>query len=179
MTITPVAVWKAQYKLLPKVSTPLWADNLAALVGTQVALAQLVGITGAMVYTYTQPLLASGLKLNTQTPAQLSAAISTAEAWGSAAAASLMVVAPGASFGAPTPATIFSVVTTTLLDPPSLILAKQSIVTKIMSSVPSTDDGMLMDAFYEAFKKLTFSVTGINSITPTPTPLVVPTASLL
>lgn len=110
-------------------------------------------------------------------------AIQLAEAWEAAILASTVVVAPGASLLPTTPATLFSVVSATVIDPDSIQIAKAKIVEILSSSTPATSalDSKMADAFYEAATKLTITITGINSVPPPagPLPLVAPKIPLI
>jgi len=172
--IDPLSSWISLWNLLPLVGDSSWADNQATFVLKRTLTPGLMGLTGQITFTFQEATFANLLKSIPMTPDKTQSATMIANAWNSAVSTSIMVVAPGAFIGTSTPATLFSVVTSTLLDPSSLLSATQGIVSDLSAAPLSDDTSARPKAFYKAFKTLTYTVTGTNSIVPTPTPLVAP-----
>jgi len=86
--------------------------------------------------------------------------------------ASLAAVSAGAFIGVSAPPTLFSAVATTLIDPPSILLAKAKIL-ELVTAPPEADaqDSLFPEKFRDATLLLTITVSGTNSVTPTPAPL--------
>jgi len=90
-------------------------------------------------------------------------------AWEAATMASVLTVTPGAFIGAPAPPTLFSVVASTVLMPPSIAAGKKIIFDLLSSAVPvkNPKESKLAQAMFSAFSSLQGQVTGLDS-TPTP-----------
>lgn len=175
MAIDPLSTWKSTLAALPKVADTSWAANFAAwYAGRIVAIttdpASLVP-TG-FVFTFNQALFASQLIALTPVNDALSGITGFANAWEAAILATTVVVAPG-TFQPPTsPATLFSVIATTVIVPASIAAGKAKII-ELASSPPVADvnDSEFPLKFREATLLLKINVTGTNSVTPTPGPL--------
>lgn len=180
MPIDAESTWIETVNNLPTVkSAPESIKALVDAVDTCVTgKAELTGIIGTVSYTFQKAIFLAGLSSLGPAPVTATGVAQFVQAWQSAAAASVMIVPPGSSFGSPSPATTFSVVVTTLLDPPSLLAACSALQTELLAAgaapVSSYKDSKVGPALYKAFKLLSYTVTGINSIAPTPTPLVAP-----
>lgn len=180
MPIDPEALWKQRFKgLQTDGSGASWADKMADAVDQGVTgKLQVSGLTGSVTFTFKKDIFANMLKLAVPSPSPFSGAQAIATAFQVACLSSTIVVAPGAFVGAPTPPTTFSVVISSLLDPPG-IAAGYSIVfgtLTTMSAVPDAAEGIVGPAIRKGFTMLTVTVTGLNSVPPPvgPQPLVAP-----
>jgi hypothetical protein len=179
MPIDPEPIWKQQFASLAPDSKMEWPTNIANIVDQRVTnKLQISGITGQVTFTWQKAIFENILKTMAPSPTTASGAQVIASAWQSATAVSTVVVAPGSSVGAPSPPTIFSVVISSLIDPPSIAAGSQIIVAMLTASAPvqNSMDAAIGPAILKAFKLLTVSVIGINSIPPPagPTPLNAP-----
>lgn len=151
------------------------ASAIASLVNNLVTLTT---VTGATQFTFQQAIFAAQLASIPPGPVAAVQAQLFANAWASAVQASILVVAPGAYFGAPAPPTLFSVVAATIIDPPSVIAASSFLALQLAAAAPVAVgiQNTYGSAIHDAFLKLTATVTGINSVSPPagPQPLIVP-----
>lgn len=173
--LEPLGVWKSEFASLGTVDIGTWAASLASCVSKRTTMKLgLMQISGPVQYLFNQALFQARLSASLPTDSQNAAALQIASSWESAVMASPMLVLPGASIGAPTPPTTWSVVAA-VLDPPSVQMGKVSLV-RSLSRIKAVDKGIdsqLAEALRNAFLKLSFTVTGINSL-PIPSPLVCP-----
>ena len=96
-----------------------------------------------------------------------------ANAWESSVLASTFIVTPGTFIKpVPTPATIFSTPPVIIPDA-SLGIAKQNLELNLNNLNLQESSYEFVRCFYNAFLNLTYTITGINSIIPTPTPLLI------
>ena len=85
---------------------------------------------------------------------------------------STMTIPMGSSVGVANPGTIFSAPPVVIIEPPSLVSATKQLKSDIEGANVTKGLSMIPVYLRDAFLSLTFLVTGINSMTPTPTPLV-------
>jgi hypothetical protein len=178
MPIPPEPQWKSTIDGLKPDSTPNWTKALAdAVDGLVTNQAGLTGITGSVVFTFSKSIFMAQLLLVSATPLTAVAAQAIGVAWGTAMAASIIVVPPGSSLGAPTPPTIWSVCAS-LIDPSSVAAAQAALIADLttMQPVKNANDSKLGPAFRKAFVSCTATVTGLNSVPPPagPVPLLAP-----
>lgn len=174
--LEPLDTWKRTLEQLALTDKTDWVSRFAAWVGMRSTMKlELQGIMGPVLFTFQNGLFESRLRALMSTDKKPIGAEQFASAWQAAVQASQMVVMPGASLGAPTPATLWSAVTS-LLDPPSILLAKARLHAELsrIDGVLKTNESRLPEAFRNAFLTLTASATGINSTYPFPAPLVAP-----
>jgi hypothetical protein len=104
-----------------------------------------------------------------------SAVTVVADAWESGINASVLLVPPGTYVGAPTPATIFSVVSSVAILAPTVAAAKAAMTASLLSAAPTTDINQVQipSILYTAFTSISYSVSGMNTLPPPsgPTPL--------
>ena len=169
------STWQNDYADIPLVSDDSWkqtlGDYLEALLSS---LLTLQTYSPAPVFTFGTSAFVSGLS-GSDPAVPGSGIIALQTAFNAGVLASTMVVAPGTSFTPPTPATTFSVVTTTLPDVPSIALGVAKIAE--LSAAEPTSDPLLSEfpvILREAFVLLTYTVIGTNSVAPTPAPLTDP-----
>jgi hypothetical protein len=178
--IDPLSTWNSTFNALPKVSDPSWSLTLAnwyadRITGIQPDQTQLN--TGAgFTFVFDSALFAAGLAVLTPTLIQAAGIAGFASAWSAALATTIypvtLLVAPGAFIPPTTPATLFSAVTAAIIDPTSIVAG----VAKIneLATVSPEATSVFAEKFRDATLLLSITVTGLNSITPTPTPLVAP-----
>jgi hypothetical protein len=168
--------WATKFNNLPKVADSSWADNMATAVDDlTTGKLELTNIqTTPASFTFGKPAFKTALMAVTPTTSASAGALNFATAWELGMLGSFMLVTPGASVGVPTPATIFSIVGGTIVDPPSLIIAKAGLVSAISGLGAASNADAFASAFRDAFLALTYTTSGTNSIVPVPTPLVDP-----
>lgn len=186
MAIDSLATWKSTLVALPKVADSSWADNFASWVDARVTnKAQLTGIiTPTPPFTFSMATFKSQLATLSPTTSASVAATNFANAWATAMNVSLVLtVPPGSSLGAPSPATTWSVVTTALIDVPSVLVAQNYLQAQlaIAPTVADANDSLFAQIFRNTFLLLTGSVTGMNSVPPPvgPLPLIAVAVPLL
>lgn len=183
MPIDALQDWKDELENLPKVNDSSWALNFAEWYADRLvnieADSSVLDTSAGFVFTFAETTFALALTSLSPTTDPVAGITSFANAWESAILATTVVVAPGAFIPPSDPATTFSAVTGTVIDPPSIAAAKAKII-ELGSSSPVDDpqDSEFPVKFREATLLLTITVTGLNSL-PTPTPLVVPLVPLL
>lgn len=175
MALGPVSEWTDAFNNLPLVgSGNAWAGNMAnAVDGLTSSKLSLTNITGTPAqFTFGTSAFQTALESLSPTTDASQGAQNFADAWETAIQASMMVVSPGASVGAPSPATTFSIVASTTVDAGSLSSAKSTLVSTLAAIPPSGDANAFATAFRTAFLGLTYTTNGTNSSSPTPAPLV-------
>lgn len=147
-----------------------WAKAFADAIDQRVSnKAGLTTIQGAITFTFNKDLFAQGLLGLTPDGSAVSAMTKYATVWADAMMASQIVVAPGSYVGTTSPATLWSVVASSLLDPPSIQSAKEFLIQEL-ANLPVADqakDSKFGPTFRKAFLMCTASVQGLDS-TPTP-----------
>lgn len=187
MPIDPEKTWiDTVNKIPPGKNAPDQLKKLSdAVDAAMTGKAQLTGILGKVSFTFEKGIFYAGLLQLGPTKLAPEGVAKFSNAWSQAIVASKMVVPPGASLGAPTPPTIWSVVASTVLDPPSLAAAKSYLEAELLSAglnpVADSNSGKIGPALRKAALLLTYTVTGLDS-TPTPAgplPLVAPACALM
>lgn len=173
MPMQPAPIWSARFDALSPASDPSWTTAMANLVFELSSSLQINEILPPCVFNFQKALFEQGML--GATPAGGEAII--AQAWASAISASTIIVASGSSIGAPSPATTFSAPPVVLILPPSVAAAQIALQNDLLAAPPSPPSAV-GPAFYKAFTSLQVSVTGINSVAPTPTPLVLPVGTV-
>ena len=168
MTISPLQTWRDQYELLELVSDDSWKQNLADYLGDLLDNAfTLSTYTPAPIFTFDRTTFASLLDSGVdQGIASLKAAFQ------SAIQSSTMFVSVGSYIGSSTPATTYSVVASVVPDPPSILAGQNKI--QELEFAQATSDPQLSEfpeKLRDAFLLVTYTVTGTNSVAPTPSPL--------
>lgn len=192
MAVDILTKWQTELLLLPKVADTSWALTFATWAEKRVSKANAVDSVGlfpdpamlvpsTFTFTFNVATFAAQLISLGPTSNALDGITAFANAWATAIAASTAVVA-ASSFKPPTsPATLFSVVASTVIDPASIAAGKAKIITLALEPAPTGQASKFPEKFRDAFKLLTITVTGTDS-TPTPAgplPLTVPTVKLL
>jgi len=168
--LDPLSSWTNAFTNLAPAADDSWADNMAdAVDGLVTNKLAVTTISPSATFTFNKAIFAAQLKLATPTDNAVAGCTNFADAWGSAVTASTLVVAPGSYLGAPTPATTWSVVILSLVDPASIAAAKAALVIALTSATPVANAALsaFPSAFRTAFATLTASVTGLDS-TPSP-----------
>lgn len=184
MPMDPLSKWSDTLGNIAPSSTPIWALNLANEVdGLCSGKAGIAGITGSVTFTFNKAIFILQLMAMAATPLQPIAAQGIAMAWQTAMLASIVIVAPGASLGPPTPPTTWSVVITSLIDPPSVMAATTIMIATISAAqaVGIGSQSIMGPALYAGFAASTVTVTGTNSVSPPsgPLPLIAPLLPLI
>lgn len=171
MAIDALQIWKDELAALPKVADTSWAANFAAWYADRLA-----GITTSpsalvptgFVFTFAQAAFAAQLLSLAPTTSAAAGIMGFANAWQTALLATTAVVGPG-SFKPPTsPATLFSAVISTIIDPASITAGKAKLL-ELVTAPPVADpqNSAFPVKFREATLLLSITVTGLDS-TPTP-----------
>lgn len=178
MTINALSVWKSSFKAeVVPTDGVTWPDNMTnwytaqfnspklSLPGITIAAPPLPATYGSAAFKAIYSTLAPGLS-------QSAAITLIADAWAAGLAASVVLVKPGDAIGVPAPATIWSVVTTSVFTPASVVAGKA----KILELIGAPNVGEALDSqtplkFYEATLLLKVTTTGLNSIPPPVGPL--------
>jgi len=185
MPVDPLAIWNSTWATLPLDPTgvlypPVIGTWLATRVlGFTFDPLSLAG-TPPTLLTWAKPVFEAGITGMIPDPTQVLGATTLATAWESAILASTILALPGSFVIPPTPATTFSVVTSTLIDIPSVTAAKIALISALSTALPTP--GILFPVPTElrtAFLSVTYTASGLNSIVPTPTPLIVPGIAVL
>lgn len=187
MPMDPEPKWKEALGSIAPASGVQWAMKMAdAVDGLCTSKAQLSGITGSVTFTFNKAIFAAQLLAVAPSPTTAIAAQVMANCWATAMQASMIVVAPGSSFGSPAPPTLWSVVIMSMLDVPSIMLAKTALIAEltVLQFVKEEKKSPLGPAFRNAFLKCTATVNGLNSLPPPPAgpgplPLIVPVVPLM
>lgn len=187
MAVQPLATWRSTLATLPKVATPAWALNFANWYHQQI----IPGITTnpanltpvGFVFTFPVATFATQLQALGPAPTALAGITGFANAWETALLATVVVVAPGSFIPPSTPATLFSVVNSTIITPASIAAGKAKLLELV--TAPVVADPLLSEfpvKFREATLLLKITVTGLNSVTPAnggPNPLTAPNVPLI
>lgn len=186
--IDPLVTWRTTLNALPHVTDASWATNFAAWVAGRVVSIQpnqsLLNTSTGFVFVFNQALFATQLATLTPTFNALSGITGFATAWETAINTTVfpatLNVSPGAFIPPTSPTTLFSAVTSVILDPASILAAKNKIIE--LATSPQVLDPNLSDfpvKFREAFLLLTITVVGLDSTVPTPVPLTAPNIPLI
>lgn len=180
--IDDLNTWKTTLAALPQVGDSSWAENFAAWVDARVSgKMSLVGIGGTgFSFTFGKAAFKSALLALVPTGDQAGAILSFANGWAAGIAGSIYATAPGTFIAPSTPATLWSVVNSTIIDAPSIIVG-QAKINELASAPPVSNpaDSLFPVKFREAFLALTVTTDGLNSVTPTPGPLLDPARAII
>jgi hypothetical protein len=167
MTIDGLGTWQSELALLPKVADTSWANNFASWYADRI-----IGITTdptklvptGFVFTFAQSLFASSLLSLTPTADTTAGITGFANAWETALNATVAVVGPGSFIPPSTPNTLFSVVTTTTIDPASIALGKAKLL-ELITAPPVADplSSLFPEKFRDATLLLTITSIGLDS----------------
>lgn len=179
--IDPLGTWQSTF--LGVESAADFANWIDERVTGKAELTGIIAATPANVFVWDKATFQSGLEAMPLSTSQSAAMATLAGVWESSINGTVVTIAPGDSLGAPTPATIWSVVTTSVLDPASITAAKAALQAALISAAAVDDkaNSDLPQAFRDAFLLLTATVTGLDS-TPIPVgplPLIAANAPLL
>jgi hypothetical protein len=184
--INPLSTWKSTLKDLPKVGDPSWSFTFANWYAQRITtIAPDPSMLTAVGFIFLFPLpIFAGALVSIPPSSDATVAIKGfADAWETAIKTIVypagLFLGPGTVFGAPTPATTFSSVSSVIINPASIILGKAKIME--LASVAPTKDGEspFPQKFRDATLQLKIDITGINSVVPTPAPLLATGISLI
>jgi len=175
MTVDALATWQSTFAALPKVADNSWAAPFAQWANDRVtSKMSLPGITGAgLTFTFNKATFESELITLTETADKEAGITAFADAWKTAILVSVAAVAAGSSIGSPSPATTWSSVSSTVITPASITAGRAKIIE--LKDAPLVGDALESEfpiKFREAFLLLRITTTGLNSVSPTPGPLV-------
>lgn len=169
--IGDLATWRTSYSALPQVGDDSWKANLANYLGDELDgllnLQTYVTGGGFPVFTFDRATFQSNLTDGVGTGVAGMQAAFTA-----AIATSTWVIAIGTKFGVGTPAETFSTPGVAVPDPAG-ISAGAAKIGELASAAPTSDpdESEFPLKLREAFLLLTYTVTGTNSVAPTPGPI--------
>jgi hypothetical protein len=183
MPIDPLPVWKDEFEKLGVDSTG--GDSPRKI--TEVIDQRVTGklsidpkvtlFVGGATFTWQKSIFLPLFKLATAIPSPepVTPATAIAAAWAAATQASQLNILPG-PMNPPPPGTGILASALAVIDPPSVLLGQAAIITKLVSAPPSpTPEGNVFPvAFREAFSKVTITITGLDTTTPTPIPFLFP-----
>jgi hypothetical protein len=72
-----------------------------------------------------------------------------------------------------TPATTYSIINPVILDPSSLRIAKENLLNSLLTLNNQNDSKAFLKCFRDSFLMLKYTISGLNSLVPTPTPLLI------
>lgn len=188
MPVDPLDTWKKTHKDLKKVAGPEWAMNFATWYDDRIKniSPDPAAITASsFTFVFNKAIFAAQLSVIPPTPSKMVGMTMFVGAWMSAMALTLfpvtLNVGSGAFIGSPAPPTLFSVINSVIIDPPSLIAAQAKLMELLMVENESDAmDSQMPVKFREATLLLSITVSGLNSIPPPagPLPLVAPFVAL-
>jgi len=181
--IDALPVWKSTLAALPP-TTGAWSPAFSAwYAGRIIAISPdpLVLVPAGFLFTFNVATFSTMLSALAPVPTAAAGILGFANAWEAALLASTAIMGPGSALVPPSPATIFSVVILTVIDPASIALGKAKLL-ELATAPPETDanDSLFPEKFRDATLLLTITVTGLNSIPPIvgPLPLTAPMVPL-
>jgi hypothetical protein len=169
MPLEPLATWQSTYadEVGPTADPITGALAIANWLGDRLdgKLSADAGIGGpGLTYTFNRAIFATALSALPPTPDATAGALAFATAWETAALISIPLMAPLSYILVATPATTWSVVTTTILDAPSVVLGKAEVFgLKDAEPAPTAEKSETPEAFREAHLLHTITTTGIDS----------------
>lgn len=177
--IDNLATWKTTFQAITG-EIPGFSSWIDGRVTQKAGLTGIIPADPTVVFTFDKAEFQSGMEALPLSANQVTAITALGAVWESAIQTSILTISPGDSVGAPTPATIFSVVTSSVIDPASILVSKAALISSLIATPPVADsaDSALPQAFRDAFLLLTGTAIGLDS-TPTPIgplPLVVAAA---
>jgi hypothetical protein len=171
VAIDPLSTWQTTLDSLPKTEDSSWAKNFASWYYERIA--SIAASPSALAasgfkFTFAKAVFESKLLALTFTPSALAGISKFADAWESAIKATTVLVGPGSvKQPASGPATTFSAVSGTVIDPSSIAAGKAKIITLVSApTVKSGKDSEFAVKFREATLLLTITATGVNSSSP-------------
>lgn len=180
MPINPLNAWKSTLAALPKVVDTSWALNFANWYNQRILSVTpdpTVMTPSGFLFVFSAATFATNLMTMPPVMAAPAGMTAFANAWSAAIALTVfpatLFLAPGTVYGTPSPATTFSAITSVTLNPASLVAAKAKLM-ELLQAVPVSDpqQSIFPEKFRDATLQLKIDVTGLNSVAPTPAPLV-------
>lgn len=182
MAVDPLNTWKTTLAALPP-TAGVWQPAFASWYASRIiniTTDPSVFIPSGFLFTFNTAVFQAQLSLLTPVSSQLMGITGFANAWEAAIMASIVVTAPGSALVPPSPATIFSVVASSIIDPASILLGKAKLLELVSSpQVADAMDSEFPEKFRDATLLLTATFSGTNSIVPVPTPLVAASIPLI
>lgn len=172
--IDPVSIWTAEWANLPPVTDELAPVQIANFVFQRVSAKLSAGppFSGGFVFTFAMPIFQQIITDIPKTPTTAIYATRYGDAFQSSCVGSALVCS-GGFIGAATPPTTFSAPPAAVFDPGSVAVAKAALVATLMAAPPAPSEASIVPiALHQAFSSLKIILSGLNSIVPTPTPLV-------
>jgi hypothetical protein len=170
--IDSLPTWKSEFEKIPKNKNSSM-ENLANYIDARVTGKMQLGtpFIGSSSFTFNKAVFLAPLSSLVPTVDPISGKLAMASAWQIAILASTMSASAG-SIGVLSPATTFSVITPPIIPSPTLVASYAALLSGLLALIPTPGPSQIPDLFHSAFSSLFYIVTGINSIAPTPTPLI-------
>ena len=175
--IPPVLTWQTQFYNLPPVPTDAAACQQRAAAVTSLIAGLALGspFTGSALFTFNTQVFASGMQGVPIAPSPAVMAIQYSQAFLAACNASVWLVA-GGYLAVSAPPSLFSAPPVASFSPASVAAAAATLQAALSVLKAPTQIGPqeldMPKAFQAAFSSLQVMLSGLNSIVPTPTPLV-------
>lgn len=172
MAMKSESEWIDAYVELPQVSDSSWLDNISNYIEDMTSGMTLDGFSPAPSFTFGKAAFKGALSV-ADSSVSGSGIPALSNAFSAGVMASVMLATPPVVTGGGSPAEIFSVVATTLPDPSSVAAGVATL--NGLASAPQTGDSsesQFPKKLYSAFAGLMYICSGTNSVTPTPSPLV-------
>jgi len=180
--IDPESTWISTFASLPPTLDSSWIPNFATWCFNRVQNNELSGLlTASPPLLFEKSVFESELASLTPTLSAVTGITNFATAWENTIVASqVLLVVPGDSVGSPSPATTWSVVSSALVNSGSISAGKAKIM-ELVSDKGALDvlNAKMPVKLREAFLELKGDVSGLNSVTPTPQPLVASSVPLI
>lgn len=169
MTIATLTEWKDAYALLPLVSDDTWKENLTAFIEDL--------IVDINLETYATPSFTwARAAFKSALVGVSGAGVSEMQTgFSNSIAASTWLIPSGTTFGSATPAETFSLPGAAIPDATG-VSAGVIKIGELATAEPvgTVEDSLFPEVLRDAFLLLTYTVTGTNSVTPTPGPILDP-----
>ena len=126
------------------------------------------------IFTFNKETFKLGLSILTNYADNITPMNIIGNAWEQAILSSFWLILPGTFINpSPTPITTFSIVNPVIVDPTSLLLSKQSLINSLLLLNNQNNSIEFVKCFREAILMLEYTISGLNSLVPTPTPLLI------
>lgn len=175
MTMDALPVWISTFAALPVTADSSWAHNFAVWADGRVTnKMSLPGIGGAgLTFTFNKSVFEAQLVSLSSTDDATAGISAFADAWEAAIVASTAAVAAGSYIGSPSSSTTWSVVNSTVIDPPSIAAGKSKIMELVNApKVGTAEESEFPVKFRAAFSLLTITTSGLDSDGDGPYPLI-------
>ena len=172
MALESESIWISEFSNIPNVSDDSWIDNLLNYLEDRInSNLKLIGYfpEGGNSFTLNRAIIRSSIEQSTNETGDLINTLALGLK-NSVLQTGSLDVQLGSYIVIDTPATKFSSVSSSVIDPSSSILLESKIL-EMLNSDPVENDSEFPTKIRSAFLLLTAIIAGTNSVTPTPSPL--------